>query len=158
MTEPANLQPISYQAVDLVQAKDLSHLKTLAVFYYIFGALTILFSSIFIVHIVLGILMMTGNMPNTGGPPAPPVGILFFCIGLFAVLLGWSVGIATIYAGRCLAQQRHWVFTVVMASICCISFPLGTVLGVFSLIVLLRDSVKSRFEIVRAASQLQKTA
>jgi hypothetical protein len=54
--------------------------------------------------------------------------------------------ILTIAAGRFLTQKKHRIFCIVMASIHCLHAPLGTLLGVFTLIVLLRPSVRMLFD------------
>jgi hypothetical protein len=72
-------------------------------------------------------------------------GYLFIGLGSCAVLLGWTVGALTIFAGRCIATHRRRVFSLVMAGINCASFPLGTLLGVFTFVVLLRPSVKELY-------------
>ena len=36
-------------------------------------------------------------------------------------------------------------FSLVIAALCCLNMPLGTVLGVFTFIVLTRDSVKAQY-------------
>jgi hypothetical protein len=59
--------------------------------------------------------------------------------------LGWAVGILTIVSGRAIAQRKWRVFSLVMAGVNCASFPLGTLLGVFSFIVLLRPSVRALY-------------
>jgi hypothetical protein len=48
-------------------------------------------------------------------------------------------------AGRFLARRRHHTFCMVIAAVACTFMPLGTVLGVFSLIVLSRESVRESF-------------
>ena len=48
-------------------------------------------------------------------------------------------------AARYLAARRRHMFCVVVAAISCAFSPLGTVLGVFTLIVLYRPSVREQF-------------
>jgi hypothetical protein len=48
-------------------------------------------------------------------------------------------------AGRMLQRRRGYTYCVVMAAIACAFTPIGAVLGVFTLIVLLRPSVKALF-------------
>jgi hypothetical protein len=104
------------------------------------------FSSIFIVHIVIGILMINGGFASSGpNPPPPALGWLFVGLGSLAILFGWTFGILAIISGRFIRSRRHWMFSLVIAGLLCLSVPLGTVLGVFTLIVLLRDSVKSLY-------------
>jgi hypothetical protein len=59
--------------------------------------------------------------------------------------LGWTLAVCMIIAGRFLAKRTHYMYCLVVAAISCIFFPFGTVLGVFTIIVLLRSSVKALF-------------
>jgi hypothetical protein len=49
-------------------------------------------------------------------------------------------------AGRALAKRRRYWFAFVIACIECIFLPFGTILGVFTIIVLSRESTKQLFE------------
>jgi hypothetical protein len=55
------------------------------------------------------------------------------------------LGILVICSGRFISKQRHWTFSVVIAALMCLSVPLGTVLGVFTLVVLMREPVKQLY-------------
>jgi hypothetical protein len=48
-------------------------------------------------------------------------------------------------AGWCLRTRQAWVYCLIVASFSLLWAPLGTVLGVFSLIVLLRPEAKALF-------------
>ena len=127
------------------EIKDGEHLKLLTIFHYVVGGITILFSSIFILHVVMGISMATHPEMWGGGKagPPPPVFIGYF-MAAFAgafVLTGWTIGALTIYSGCCIKQRARRMFSLVMAGINCAFFPFGTALGVFTFVVLLRDSV-----------------
>lgn len=127
--------------------QDESHLKTLSIFHYVLAAASAFFSSFFLIHFFLGAAIMGGALAHGRNPPPAPLGILFMAIGGVAVLLGWSFAACLIVAGRSLARRRRHTFCVVVAALCCVLCnPLGTVLGVFTLIVLLRPSVKALFE------------
>jgi hypothetical protein len=45
-------------------------------------------------------------------------------------------------SGLFIRRRRHWLLSVVVASFDCLAVPLGTVLGAFAIVVLLRDSVR----------------
>ena len=47
---------------------------------------------------------------------------------------------------RFLVQRRNHRFCLVLAGVTCLFMPLGTILGVFTLIVLMRDSVQQSFQ------------
>jgi hypothetical protein len=144
-------QPVPYQSLPPFD-RDASHLKTLAICHYVYGGITMAFSCIFIVHIVLGIVMlnnpaMMNNASSASRPPPPEwFGWIFVGAGSCAIVLGWTLGILNIYSGRCIMARRSRTFTLVIAGIDCLSVPLGTTLGVFTFVVLLRDSVRWLYE------------
>jgi hypothetical protein len=140
---PTPTQPTIGERKQLI---DNEHLKLLSIFHYIVGGLTVAFSSIFLIHVAMGISMVVDPaMWNPGkGQPAPPAFLGYF-FAIFAgtfVLIGWTIGGLTIFSGRCIKHRTRWLYSVVMAGINCAFFPFGTALGVFTLVVLLRDSVK----------------
>jgi hypothetical protein len=77
--------------------------------------------------------------------PVRMFGMLFFVIGSSIVLFGWTLAALTIYAGRSIKRREKYTLCLVVACVNCLQMPLGTALGVFTLIVLLRDSVKPMF-------------
>jgi hypothetical protein len=79
-------------------------------------------------------------------PPPPFLGWMFIGMGSCAIVLGWTAGILTIVSGRCLQRRRARVFSLVMAGVNCLSVPIGTTLGVFTFIVLLRPSVQALYD------------
>lgn len=129
--------------------QDKEHLKLLSIFHYVVGGLGFGFSSLWLVYVVIGIVFIT--MPekmashNTTEMPPAFAGWMFIIIGSVLVLLGWGISFLFILAGRYLARCKHHVFCLVVASIGCLIFPVGTVLGVFTIIILSRLSVKALF-------------
>lgn len=131
--------------------QDLEHLRLLAVFHYVVGGLAALVSCLFLFHLGFGLTMLM-NPKALGGEPAPTfVGLFMTVLGSIALVCGWTFAACLVHAGRCLARQRSWTFCAVMAGIACAMMPFGTVLGVFTLIVLLRPSVRARFGMPAAA-------
>ena len=124
---------------------DAEHLRLLSIFHYVFGGFQIAISSIFIVHFVFGLMMLTNPQMFGHNPPPSWLGLLITVIGVGVLLLGWALGICAIYSGRCIARRQRRMFSLVVAAINCASFPFGTALGVFTIIVLMRDSVKQLF-------------
>jgi len=59
--------------------------------------------------------------------------------------MGWIFAAFVLATGRFLAKRKHYLFCLVMAGIESIFMPFGTVLAVFTIIVLMRDSVKELF-------------
>jgi hypothetical protein len=54
--------------------------------------------------------------------------------------------VLNILAGKYLGARKHRTFCFVVAATNCLYTPLGTVLGIFTIIVLLRDSVRATFQ------------
>ncbi len=139
--------PIAYAAPAQVNP-DLKHLDLLAIFHFVWGGLIMLLSLFGVIYIVLGILILNGTLPmDTQDPnfPAEYLAWMFVVMGAVTVLLGWTMGILNIYSGFCLKKHKKRVFCIVIAAIDCLSFPIGTTLGVFTIVVLLRDSVKALY-------------
>jgi len=126
--------------------KDLEHLKLLSIGFYIYAGLTALFACFPIIHLVVGIAMITGRMNEGQNPPPPEFGWFFVGLASVFILSGWALAIASLLAGRFIKQQKKYMFVFVVACIICAFAPLGTILGVFTIVVLLRESVKALFE------------
>ena len=134
-----------------LSAQDEEHLRLLTMFHYVYAGLKALFACVPIIHVGLGILMLTGHFPP--GPQSVPgvpvmvgMGSLFVILGVLFIVFGWVQAALVFAAGRCLAARRRLVFCQVVAGLMCISIPLGTALGAFTLVVLSRPSVKEYFQ------------
>lgn len=129
--------------------RDQEHLRLLAIFHYVVGGLCIVFSSFFLLHVGMAIAMYLNPAmlpaPPHGAPPPREVWLLLAAVASGAIALGWSVGILTIISGRMLAKRRHRIFSLVMASILCAWIPVGTALGVCTILVLSRRSVRELY-------------
>jgi hypothetical protein len=81
------------------------------------------------------------------GEELPPefLGWIFAIVGLLLSLLGIAMAICILLAGRCLSRNKHYTFALVMACIECLFIPFGTILGVFTIIALSRESVRTLF-------------
>ncbi len=124
---------------------DLEHLKLLSIFHYIVGAIMLLFSLLPLIYVAIGLLMMLSpeSVGNNGGEQPPAIIIWIFIItGGIAFAIGMAISICTLLSGRFLSRKIKYMFSFVMACIECIFMPFGTILGVFTIIVLSRGSVK----------------
>jgi hypothetical protein len=70
------------------------------------------------------------------GKDAPPAVI---------IVTGWTLAGVIIAAGRKLKRRVSRTFCLVVAGIECMMMPFGTVLGVFTIVVLTKDSVREMF-------------
>jgi hypothetical protein len=134
---------------------DRDHLHTLAICHYVVGGMCALFGTIPVVHLVVGILIINGGGgQQQQGPnpmPIPPelFGWIFICIAAAMIVFYWSLALALVVAGRCLNLRKWRPFCLVTAGFACLFQPIGTALGIFTFIVLLRPSVREAFEPVR---------
>ena len=152
MTQP---ESIPYAAA-LPASRDADHLRVLSILHYVWGGLIMLFACFALIYVVVGLMIATNRWPGmpprptsapTGQPPPAFVGSLIAGMGGCGLIGGWGLGIATIVSGRRMMQRRSRVFSIVIASISCLSVPLGTTLGVFTIVILMRDSVKALYAV-----------
>ena len=125
--------------------QDLEQLKLLSIFHYVVAGLAGLFSLIPVIHLFIGVGLATGAL-ETGDAGARAIGWFFVALAAAFILAGFTYAVCLAFAGRFLAQQRSYTFCLVMAAVSCAFMPFGTVLGVFTIIVLLRESVKALFQ------------
>ncbi len=126
--------------------QDQEHLRLLSIFHYIVGGIAALFSFFPIIHLILGILFLVAPHRMGGGPPPPPfLGWIFIIMGGGFILVGWAFAVCVILAGRFIVRHKHYIFCLVIASLNCLFMPFGTILGVFTIVVLVRPSVKALF-------------
>ena len=77
--------------------------------------------------------------------PSESLGWIFAVLGSLLFLIGIAMAICILVAGRSLALRRRYSFVLVMACIECLFIPFGTILGVFTIVVLSRESVRGLF-------------
>lgn len=81
-------------------------------------------------------------------PPSPP-STPFAVIGMFftvMLVLLVAMMLCNLITAHSLAVRRNHMFCLVISGINCLVVPIGTILGVFTIVVLLRPSVKRLFD------------
>jgi hypothetical protein len=140
---------VSY-ATPILSSKDSEHLRLLSLFHYIYGGLVAVLCSFGLIHVVMGLMMVRnpGMFPTPTGPGGPPfnMGWMFVIFGGFFVLMGWTLGALSIISGRFISQRRARTYSLIIAGINCLWVPFGTILGVFTFIVLVRPSVIALYQ------------
>lgn len=128
---------------------DKEHLRLLAIFHYIVAALAAMFSLFPLIYTTIGAIFIFVARHGTPKPgqELPPefLGWIFLGVGSFLFLLGIAMAICVLIAGRCLSGCKCYSFTLVMACVECLFIPFGTILGVFTIIVLSRESVRTLY-------------
>jgi hypothetical protein len=145
---PDSQQPgIGYQG-GVVYDRDSEHLKILSIFWYVVSSLVAFVGCFPIIHISVGLvaLLAPEKMVDKGGEPPPAwFGWLFVIIGSAVMLFCWMWAALGFITAWSLPQRRRIVVCYLAAGLACLQIPLGTLLGVFTFIVLARPSIKASF-------------
>ena len=128
--------------------QDEEHLRLLRIFHFICAGLAAFFACIPILHLVFGLVMLLAPQAFGAGKDQPPafIGLFFVIFASVFILLGWTFAALLALAGRNLGRRKHYTFCFAMACTACMFAPFGTVLGVFTIIVLIRPDVKMLFD------------
>ena len=131
---------------------DEEHLKLLNLFHFIKGGITVTFSFIGLLYFLfLGFVIKMDSRFNmhsdsfSEGLPAQVFPYLFI-IGGVIVLLVLLFGILQLVSGYYLRRKEYRLFSFIIGIIEILEVPYGTILGLMTLIVLSRDSVKRKYE------------
>ena len=78
----------------------------------------------------------------------PPEIFLRFFTWFIAFFVAWflTAAVVNFLSGLFMRSQRHRTFSMVVAGLNCLHIPLGTALGVITLVVLTKDSVRKLYE------------
>ena len=125
--------------------QDREHLKLLATFHYVVAGLSALSALFPLIHLVIGIGMVTGRFDTTRDAGAGLLGWLFIIFAVVFIVCGLVFSVCLALAGTYIAKYQHYTYCLVVAGLSCMFFPFGTVLGVFTILVLSKDSVKRLF-------------
>jgi hypothetical protein len=100
-----------------------------------------------LIHFSLGLFFVLAPPHSTQQQGAPPaiIGWFFMIIGGMFFLLGESFAACVFAAARFIRSRRRYWFIFAVACLQCAFFPFGTALGVFTIVVLSRPSVKQLF-------------
>lgn len=122
--------------------KDTLHL--LSIFHFVLAALVALTACIPLIHFTVGLGLIFGGVAEEE-PALGLMGGFFTLIAGIIILLGWGIAYMIFLAGKNLEKQQKYQLCLVAGAVLCIFMPLGTILGVFTLVTLNSDSVKKLF-------------
>jgi hypothetical protein len=122
-------------------------LKLLSIFHYVVAVIAGLFSLIPTIHLVVGLAVVTGAIQPPKEPfPLSLVGWFLVAFASVWILGGLTFATCVFLAGRSLARRRRYTFCLVMGGMDCMFMPFGTVLGILTLVFLLKDDVRALFD------------
>jgi hypothetical protein len=130
--------------------QDAEHLRLLSIFHYIVAGFQALSALLPVFHLVIGLgLVFAPEWMGEGEENPLPAQLMGGFFALFAgawILAGLTMAACLVIAGRALAQRKRRTFCLVIAGLTAATcMPLGTVLGVFTIVVLSRPSVVGLF-------------
>jgi len=136
------------------KAQKEEHLRLLSIFHYVVAGLAALFALIPLFHLIFGLFIVLAphKLDSHGQGPPAFLGWMFIIMAVVFITLGWVFAALVFTNGRFLAKRKHYMFCLVMAGVECMFMPFGTVLGIFTIILLVKDPVKQMFDQVPSAA------
>jgi hypothetical protein len=143
MTEPAPMMRDQ-------RVVDADHLRLISIFHFVgagFAVLGIGFLGLhyLFLHAVLSNQDVWRNQRGAMPHPEQFFAIFKWFYVVFGVLFLMSA-VANLLSGLFILRRKYRAFSLVVACLNLIHIPLGTILGVFTLVVLLRPSVREVYE------------
>ncbi|MBK1853508.1 hypothetical protein JO972_00900 [Verrucomicrobiaceae bacterium 5K15] len=132
-------------------AQDVEHIRILSICYYVMAGLTALLACVPIFHLLVGVMMLTGGFGSSTVSPQEKesmqmAGALFTGVATLIILSGWVIALLNFLVARRIVRRESRLLCLVVAGINCLNMPMGTVLGVFTFIVLNRPQVIQSFD------------
>ena len=139
---------------------DAQHLKLLQVFHFVLAGL----ACAGLIFLLVGYTFMISELrperlaAPTPGKPAPAeivriMKVLWFVF--FFVCLAHGLG--NLISGLSIRIRKRRTFSLAVAGLNCLWMPFGTLLGVFTFVVLLRDSVRELYDAYRTRHSIKRT-
>ena len=130
------------------QKRDREHLRLLSIFHFVFAGLALLGMAFLFMHYSMMHMMFSNpdlwKSPNVGPPPK----VFFDAFVWFYIFFGFIlfIGLAlNVLSAVFLWHKQNRFFSIIVAGLNCLQIPFGTVLGVFTIMVLSRDSVRDLY-------------
>lgn len=130
------------------QVLDEEHLRLLGIGYWVFAGVSGFFSLFGLLYGLMGAFMVSltsGIFPAPHQSPPEAVGWFMALFGLGFTLAMLCLAALKVGVARCLKRRRARIFCLIVAGICCLGLPYGTVLGVLTFLVLGRPTVSRMF-------------
>jgi hypothetical protein len=135
--------------------RDAEHLKLLGIFHYVMAGLSCLGLVFGGIYVAMGFVMKNtlahaaAHSPAGSTPPPAAMAdtMMWFMVGYGAIagIISLLFVVGYFLTARYLAQRRYRSFCLVIAGISCLVIPFGTVLGIFTILVLCRPTVERLF-------------
>lgn len=137
------------RTIDLSR-RDSDHIKILSIFHYVMGGLLLIGMLFLVLHYYIMSMLFKNSSDlflqakGRGLSDDSMDFIVWFYV--FMGLLFFIAAVGNFLSAGYLKQGKHQTFTLIVAGINCLQIPLGTVLGVFTIVVLMRDTVSEHYK------------
>jgi hypothetical protein len=142
---------------------NVTYIKILAIFHFIVAGFALLYALFLLIYVIMGAAIWSGGGGFLDGgmynndlygngmmyPNEFPLRMFGMMITLIpAIFMVLILGFSTclVIAGVSLLKKKNYIFCMVMAGVACLFIIFGTILGVFTLIVLAQPSSKELFQ------------
>lgn len=136
---------------------DQEQLRLICIFHYVVAGFSALMGCLPIIHLTVGIGILTGffDQPQRNAGPDQFIGWIFVGLACVSMAMAWSGTVVILLSARFLQRRTHHTFCLVVAGLECLMIPFGTILGVFTIVVLTRPSVERLFDESRRGENLE---
>ena|SRR5688572_11566144 len=122
------------------------HLRLLSLFHYIWAGCGIFGLAFIALHYsFMSAMMDPARMADAGQAPPPEMMQMMRLMYVGFALFGITTMVLNVLAAMSIRARSNRTFCMIVAGINCISVPLGTVLGVFTLVLLGKDAARAKF-------------
>lgn len=137
------------QQAPALTPQDESNLNVLGILFFVYAGLVGIGALALSAFAVLPAMLLSGVAAGAKGTPGapPPVllgGIFAVIFGLVALFLAVKC-VVMILAGRALSRRQHYVLVMIGACAALLNLPLGTALGICTILMLQKPAVKVAF-------------
>jgi hypothetical protein len=128
---------------------DLRYLNIVAGLHLVVGVMAGLFSCLPLINLSMGLPMLS-HLPKVlvqdTYSPFVILSIAFAVFPIIIVIVGWMFAIAVVLNGYYITRRQWLTYCTVMSGIETIFMPFGTVLGVFTIILLSKPDLRNLFD------------
>ncbi len=129
---------------------DAEHLNLLAIFHFVMAGLALIGLGFLFLHFTFmsQMFLHAENWNHGPRPNAPPQEFFMVMKWFYGVFGGILIlgGVGNLLSGLFIRQRKNRVFSLIVAGLNCLHLPMGIALGIFTFLVLLRDSVRELYE------------
>ena len=126
-------------------SEDQAHLKTLSICWYVYAGLSAIGGLCGVIYMVIGALVMVAGIAD-GDDGAFAGGIVFVVMAVITLVICLGFAVLFFLTAKGLANRTRKTLIYVSSVLACLNVPLGTVLGVFTFVVMSRPTVKAAFD------------